>query len=205
MRGEPIFADLVRRAQALALPGHRRVLGICGPPGSGKSTLAARIVAALDGQAALVGMDGFHLAQSELDRLGRADRKGAPDTFDADGYVDLLRRLRTNTDKIVYAPEFRREIEDSIACAVPITCDVPLVVTEGNYLFLWPEVRPLLDEVWYLDPDPGLRRKRLFERHMAHGRSAEQAAARTDGSDERNARLVATTARTADLVLRKIE
>lgn len=205
MRGEPIFADLVSRAQALALPGDRRVLGICGPPGSGKSTLAARLVAALGGQAALVGMDGFHLAQSELDRLGRADRKGAPDTFDADGYVDLLRRLRANTDKIVYAPEFRREIEDAIACAVPITCDVPLVITEGNYLLLWPEVRSLLDEVWYLDPDPESRRKRLFERHMAHGRSAEQAWARTDGSDERNARLVATTARAADLVLRKIE
>ncbi|MGQ0840648.1 nucleoside/nucleotide kinase family protein [Actinokineospora sp.] len=202
MRREPTFTDLVARADALAVPGRRRILGIAGAPGAGKSTLAARLAAALGDRAALVGLDGFHLAQAELDRLDRAERKGAPDTFDADGYVDLLRRLRTSTDKIVYAPEFRREIEEPVANAVPVPRAVPLVITEGNYLLVWPAVRPLLDEVWYLDSDPELRRKRLFDRHVAYGRTAEQARDRTDGSDERNARLVASTAGTADLVLR---
>jgi pantothenate kinase len=205
MRREPSHAELIERARALAGSGNRQILGICGPPGAGKSTLAAKIVAALGDQAALVGMDGFHLAQTELDRLGRADRKGAPDTFDADGYLALLQRLRANVDEVVYAPEFRREIEDAVANAVPVPCDVPLVVTEGNYLLLWPLVRPQLDEVWYLDPDHELRRKRLFDRHLAYGRTPAQAWARTDGSDERNAHLVAVTGRTADLVLRKIE
>ncbi|MCG8917920.1 nucleoside/nucleotide kinase family protein [Actinokineospora sp. PR83] len=204
MRREWTFSELVDRAAALTT-GPRRVLGICGAPGAGKSTLAARLVAALGGRAVLVGMDGFHLAQAELDRLGRAERKGAPDTFDADGYADLLRRLRTSTDAVVYAPEFRREVEEPIACAVPVPCEVPLVVTEGNYLLLWPAVRPLLDEVWYLDPDPGVRRQRLYQRHRAFGRTEDQARERTDGSDETNARLVADTAAAADLVLRKIQ
>ncbi|PWW61798.1 nucleoside/nucleotide kinase family protein [Actinokineospora spheciospongiae] len=204
MRREWTFSELLDRAAALAT-GPRRVLGICGAPGAGKSTLAARLVTALGGRAALVGMDGFHLAQAELDRLGRAERKGAPDTFDADGYADLLRRLRTSTDAVVYAPEFRREVEEPIACAVPVPCEVPLVVTEGNYLLLWPAVRPLLDEVWYLDPDPGVRRQRLYQRHRAFGRTEDQARERTDGSDETNARLVGGTAAAADLVLRKIQ
>ncbi|NEE25652.1 nucleoside/nucleotide kinase family protein, partial [Streptomyces sp. SID7982] len=69
-------AALNDRARALADTGQRRILGIAGPPGAGKSTLADRLVAALDGRAALVPMDGFHLAAAELDRLGRADRKG---------------------------------------------------------------------------------------------------------------------------------
>src|SRR3954471_6465789 len=144
---------LASRAQALAVMGSRRLLGICGAPGAGKSTLAERLVAALGDRAVLVGMDGFHLAQRELRRLGREQRKGAPDTFDAAGYVDLIRRLRCNgPDQVdaetVYAPEFRRELEEPIACAVPVAPEVPLVVTEGNYLLLpdhpWSTLRGLL-------------------------------------------------------------
>ncbi|WP_235926047.1 nucleoside/nucleotide kinase family protein [Actinokineospora pegani] len=204
MTREPTFAELVARAAVLAA-GPRRVLGITGAPGSGKSTLAARLVEALGDRAALVGMDGFHLAHTVLARLGRVERKGAPDTFDADGYADLLRRLRTSTDRTVYAPEFRREVEDPIACAVPVPCEVSLVVTEGNYLLLWPQIRPLLDEVWFLDLDQDERRERLYQRHLAFGRTPDQARGRTDGSDETNAGLVADTARKADLVLRKIQ
>ncbi|NEE58978.1 nucleoside/nucleotide kinase family protein, partial [Streptomyces sp. SID8455] len=88
------LADATDRARRLAETGQRRVLGIAGPPGAGKSTLAERLTEALEGRAVLVPMDGFHLAGAELERLGRADRKGAPDTFDAPGYAALLRRLR---------------------------------------------------------------------------------------------------------------
>ncbi|WP_424183483.1 nucleoside/nucleotide kinase family protein [Actinokineospora sp. G85] len=204
MTREPTFDELVARAAALAT-GPRRILGITGAPGAGKSTFAARLVEALGDRAALVGMDGFHLAHTVLTRLGRVERKGAPDTFDADGYADLLGRLRANTDEVVYAPEFRREVEDSIACAVPVPCEVPLVVTEGNYLLLWPRVRPLLDEVWFLEPDQRVRRERLYQRHRAFGRTHDQARERAGGSDETNANLVAATARRADLVLRKIQ
>lgn len=196
--------DLVRRARRLVVPGRRRILGIVGPPGSGKSTLAPRLAAALAGQAVVVPMDGFHLAGAELDRLGRQSRKGAPDTFDAAGYVALLRRLREAADGCVYAPEFRREIEEPVAGAIPVPAEVPLVITEGNYLLLedepWAQVRPLLDEAWYLAPEEATRLDRLVRRHVAHGRSPAAARAWSLGSDQRNAELIAATRSRADLV-----
>src|SRR5262245_1678528 len=111
------WEELVARAAGLVSGGARRLLGVCGAPGAGKSTLAGALATALGRRAVVAPMDGFHLAQAELDRLGRADRKGAPDTFDAAGYVALLRRLRTATEPVVYAPRFHREIEEPIAGA----------------------------------------------------------------------------------------
>jgi pantothenate kinase len=101
-------------------------------------------------------MDGFHLAGAELDRLGRTDRKGDPETFDVAGYVALLRRLREPDGETVYAPEFHRDVEESYAGAIAVPSDVPLVITEGNYLLLdqgpWSKVRELLDEAWFVAP-----------------------------------------------------
>jgi pantothenate kinase len=199
------WPDLLTRARALADGGGRRILGITGAPGAGKSTVARRLVDALDGAAVLVGMDGYHLAQRELQRLRRAERKGAPDTFDAAGYVALLRRLRSSDAGTVYAPEFRRTIEEPIAAAVPVPAGLPLVVTEGNYLLLdtppWSAVRGLLDEVWFLAPNERTRREWLVTRHRRYGCSDQQAAERAAGSDENNARLIAPTAARADLIL----
>ncbi|CAN5760509.1 hypothetical protein BH24ACT15_BH24ACT15_11780 [soil metagenome] len=123
---------LVERARELLASGRRTVLGITGAPGAGKSTLARALAVELGESARLVAMDGFHLAEAELRRLGRHDRKGAPDTFDVCGYVAMLRRLRTSTDPVVYAPRFERAIEEPIACAVAVRREVPLVITEGN-------------------------------------------------------------------------
>ncbi|HEX2771154.1 MAG TPA: nucleoside/nucleotide kinase family protein [Micromonosporaceae bacterium] len=199
------FDDLVARAVALAA-GPRRILGITGPPGAGKSSLAARLVVALADRAVLVPMDGFHLAERELHRLGRHARKGAIDTFDADGFVALIRRMQRPGGATVYAPEFRRELEEAVAGAIAVTADVPLVVTEGNYLLVpdgpWAELRELLDEVWYLDLDERVRLKRLADRHVAFGRGPAEAAARARGTDQANAELIATTADRADAVIR---
>lgn len=195
----------MRRASALAGAGGRALLGLAGAPGAGKSTLAAALVEALGGQAVLVPMDGFHLADPELDRLGRRDRKGAPDTFDAAGYVHLLRRLRERGDEVVYAPVFVREQEQALAGALAVTRAVPLVVTEGNYLLAdggFAPVRGLLDETWFVDVDPVLRRQRLVARHVHHGRTAEQAEQWVAASDDPNARLVDATRERADLVVR---
>jgi pantothenate kinase len=196
----------VERARALAGVGGRRVLGIAGAPGGGKSTLAEALVQALGPDTArLVGMDGFHLAQAELERLGRADRKGAPDTFDAAGYVALLRRLRASEDAVVYAPEFRRAIEEPVACAVPVPREVPLVVTEGNYLLVpvgdWAGVRALLDEAWFVAGDEDRRRELLIARHIEFGKAPDFAREWVLRSDERNAELVASTRGQADLVV----
>ena len=198
------LVDLVKRAQPLA-SGPRRILGLVGQPGAGKSTTAAELVRVLAPAAVLVPMDGFHLANAELDRLGRRDRKGAPDTFDAVGYVELLKRLRRAGPEAVYAPAFDRRLEEGVAGAIRVPPTTPLVVTEGNYLLLddgpWSGVRPLLDEAWFLDVEDSLRVDRLVRRHVEHGKEPAQARAWVLGSDEANARLVACTRSRADLVV----
>ncbi len=205
-------ADTVERARALAAtaePGRRRLLGITGAPGAGKSTLAAQLVDALGPEVAVVApMDGFHLASTTLVAWGRAERKGAPDTFDAGGYAALLARLRTATD-VVHAPRFDRHLEESIGSAIPVPPEVPLVVTEGNYLLLgeehgphWAAARAALDEVWFVEVEEGLRLERLVARHVEHGRARDEAEAWARGTDQRNAELVARGRRLADLVVR---
>ncbi|MFF0597826.1 nucleoside/nucleotide kinase family protein [Streptomyces antibioticus] len=209
------FDDLCHRARSLVRDGGPRVLlGIAGSPGAGKTTLAERLVRALEGErgdgawAAHVPMDGFHLADAELDRLGRRDRKGAPDTFDAAGYAALLRRLREEGDgeDIVYAPGFERELEQPLAGALPVPPTARLIVTEGNYLLLgtgaWTRVRAALDEVWFCETDEEDRVRRLIARHERFGKSPTEAAAWVHGTDRRNAALVASTRERADLVVR---
>lgn len=191
--------DEQRRIDALLADGRRKLLGLVGPPGAGKSTLSAALLAALGARAQVVPMDGFHLANVELQRLGRATRKGAPDTFDSAGYVALLQRLRAQPpgDAIVYAPEFRREIEEPVAGAIAVLPETQLVITEGNYLLhdagAWADVAGLLDEVWYVDTDDALREERLVRRHRQFGRSEDAARAWVASTDRPNARLVATT------------
>ncbi|MFE4052470.1 nucleoside/nucleotide kinase family protein [Streptomyces sp. YIM B13518] len=206
----PTFDDLLRRARALPRGGRRAILGIAGSPGAGKSTLAGELVRELNGAGepwvAQVPMDGFHLADAELDRLGRRDRKGAPDTFDAAGYAALLRRLREETyDDVVYAPGFERVLEQPVAGALPVPPTARLVVTEGNYLLLdtgaWARVRPQLDEVWFCVLDEEERVRRLVARHEEFGRSHAEAVAWVLRTDERNAALVAATRERADLVV----
>ena len=199
--------ELVNRARALAGTGTRRILGIAGAPGAGKSTLAEVVTTALGGAAVQVPMDGLHLADVELSRLGRRDWKGAPDTFDALGYLALLRRLRYPVPgEIVYAPAFERTIEQPIAGSIPVGPAVPLVVTEGNYLLLddppWHEVRTLLDETWFVEIDDAVRVSRLIRRHIEFGKTPEQAAEWVGRLDESNARLVAATRDRADLIVR---
>ena len=194
---------LIERLDQLAA-GPRRLLGVVGPPGAGKSTLAALMAGALGDRAQAVPMDGYHLAQVELERLGRTQRKGAPDTFDAAGYASLLQRLRQQrAGEAVYAPDFRREIEEPVAGALPVFAETPLVISEGNYLLLasagWEQVNRLFDEIWYLNVDRGLRLSRLTERHMRFGRTREQAIAWIDSNDEPNARVIEASAPRAHL------
>lgn len=204
-------AELVGRAAELAAQaartGRARVLGITGPPGAGKSTLAAALVDGLaPGTAVAVGMDGFHLSNAVLEALGRRDRKGAVDTFDDAGYAALIRRLadRLPGDPPVYAPEFRREIEEPIAAGT-VVGDEPLVITEGNYLLTpggaWPAARAHMAEVWYVDLPDAERLRRLVARHQAYGKPLPDAEAWAGGTDQRNADLIAATRDEADLIV----
>lgn len=199
-------------AAAIALVGdHRRVvLGIAGVPGAGKSTLTDALVERVtriegEGWVAQVPMDGFHLADAQLDRLGARGRKGAPDTFDADGYAHLLQRVVAEPDSFIYAPGFDRTLEQPLAAALVVPPQARLVVTEGNYLLLseprWQRARAQLTQVWYVTGDDDLRRSRLVARHVAFGKDPDAAVRWVAETDEANAALVAAAAGGADRVV----
>ena len=184
----------------------RIVIGIVGKPGAGKSTLTTYLIDNLPkDSAALIPMDGYHLSNKQLSKLGISDRKGAFDTFDSDGFVKLLKRVNQEPDKDIYFPVFYREIEESYAADGVVPANTKLVITEGNYLLLdkggWEAVRQELDEVWYIEVDDNLRLDRLTRRHQSYGRKYDEAFAWANGSDERNAELVAKTRDKADVII----
>ncbi|GAA1703447.1 nucleoside/nucleotide kinase family protein [Microcella alkalica] len=193
------------RGAATAASG-RLLVGIAGAPGAGKSTVAAALTASLPGSVVLP-MDGFHLPQAQLVALGRRGRMGAPDTFDVDGFVALLRRLRepASAGEVVLAPGFDRTIEEPIPDAIALAPEHPIVIVEGNYLLLesdgWAPIVGLLDLRVGLVVDDAVRRERLIARHIAFGKSADAATAWTLGPDERNAVAIAATLDRADVVL----
>lgn len=190
-------------AARAALPaGRRLMIGLAGAPGSGKSTTARELAAALGGCAVVVPMDGFHLSNAELDRRGLRERKGAPETFDVPGFIELLAGIRSGHD--VAAPAFDRTIDASIRGAIPVDGRATVVIVEGNYLLFdgaWAPVRAQLDEVWFLDLDPAVRRERLVRRHMEFGRTRAEAIAWASDVDEANAIAITDTRARATAVL----
>ena len=107
-------------------------------------------------------MDGFHYDDAVLDARDLRSRKGAPETFDAAGFIHLMRRLRTEPE--VAIPIFDRAMELSRAAADVVGPMDRLLVVEGNYLLLdenpWPELAPLFDlTVWIEVPEAELDRR----------------------------------------------
>ena len=196
-----------QRIAQLLSSGERRILGLVGAPGAGKSTLAHALATQWPNAVQVVPMDGFHLANMELERLGRKQRKGAPDTFDAFGFIALLKRFRTqDTDEVVYAPSYERSLEEGVAGAIAVQPSTQLIVVEGNYLLLsdspWNQVQALLDETWFVDVPQELRVGRLTQRHQQFGRSAPDAADWVQYTDEPNARRIEAERAKADVMFR---
>ncbi|MEE2568785.1 nucleoside/nucleotide kinase family protein [Pseudarthrobacter sp. J64] len=202
-------AELAREVQSLrrlAAGGDRVLLGIAGAPGAGKSTVAARVRDLLHPTAAVVvPMDGFHLGNAIIDGTPLRDRKGAPDTFDAGGYLSLLARLARRDEAVVYAPEFRRELDEPVAASIAVPAEVPVVITEGNYLLadlpVWKDIRALLTRTWFIETPEELRLERLVARHMAFGMDRAAATAWAAGPDQANADLIQRTRASADVVI----
>jgi len=199
---------LLDRVRSLRAGGGRVLIGIAGCPGAGKTTVAAWLAHALDPErrkAVQVPMDGFHLSNAELVRLGRRGRKGAIDTFDGHGYLALLERIATEAKATVYAPEFDRRIGEPVAGSIAVPPEAEVVVTEGNYLLdeaePWPAVRDALTEVWYCETPEPLRLARLVARHERFGKSPEHARSWVAEVDERNAERIRAARHRADLVI----
>ena len=196
--------EVITRAKSL-ITGERKIVGLIGKPGAGKSTLSAQLIEHLGAQAAILNMDGYHLSNLALRGLGRADRKGAPDTFDALGFTAILQRVKNQVDQDIYFPVFDRSIEESIAAQGVITPEIKLVITEGNYLLHnennWGGVKELLDESWFIEVDDQIRIERLVNRHHKFGKSKADAHSWATGSDENNARIVAQTRELADVII----
>jgi pantothenate kinase len=199
--------QLVEKANQLAQSGKRRILAVAGAPGSGKTTITRAIMAGLPaGSVVIAPMDGFHLSNATLIKYNRRDRKGAWDTFDADGYINLLTRLKNQTEAVIHAPDFDRDIDESIGSAIPVGINIPLILAEGTFLFSqngsWPKLSPLLDQGWFVHLDSKVRQERLITRHMKHRMNLQQATDWTLGTDENNAKAVENDYKRADLSIK---
>ena len=190
----------------------RFILGIAGPPASGKSTLAAALRDALNvgsetnegtGIAAIAALDGFHYDDRVLHARGNRLRKGAPFTFDAEGFEAMLERLAAPSREAVAVPVFDRDLELSRAAAAVVEPHHRIVITEGNYLLLdderWRGVRARIDFTVFLDVPADELRRRLVRRWRAHGYAPAQAKEKTEANDLFNARLVAGSSVEPDL------
>ena len=191
--------------------GSRTIIGIAGPPASGKSTLAEAVVQALNTaepsvvpQAALLPMDGYHLDNRILESRGLLARKGAPETFNANGFCDAVKRLSTATRESFH-PKFDRQMDLSIANAIAIHPDTPIVVVEGNYLLLKSDPWSSLNEDFaitvFVSPPLDDLKDRLQQRWINHGLDPAAAMQRATGNDLPNAELVLRESRDADVCL----
>jgi pantothenate kinase len=196
----------LERASLLQESSTRYILGIVGKPGVGKSTFTDFLREHLSQELfAILPMDGFHMSNEELLELGRRDRKGAPDTFDVTSFTQTLAAIKESNGADIKFPIFKREIEASIPDAGVIPAQAKLVIVEGNYLLHdqsgWEQVGGYLDESWYLQVDDEQRMQRLIARHIAFGKSPEDAKDWSKGTDEANARVIQESEAKADFVV----
>ncbi len=188
--------------------GQRFIIALVGAPAAGKSTLADQLKRMLDQQGysgvAILPMDGFHLDNTTLKARGQFGNKGAPQTFDIEGFTKVLAKLR-QADQDVLVPVFDRTADKVRAKGRMIDRQVDIIIVEGNYLLLnRPEWRKPSNDydltVFLAVPEPTLE-KRLIQRWLDHGLKPSDAAARVRGNDMANAKIVLAESMPADIHL----
>ncbi len=192
----------------LQLAGPRNLVAIAGPPAAGKSTVAdlIRMVLVERGRSAtVVPMDGFHLDNSLLSDRGLLHRKGAPQTFDAQGFCHLVGRIAEAEAEVIY-PVFDRGRDIAVAGAGVVTAEVEFILFEGNYLLLrdepWTRLVQYWDySIWIDAPLPALK-ARLMDRWRAEGLGEDAARERVDSNDLPNVERICEQSAAADLSLR---
>jgi pantothenate kinase len=188
----------------------RYFLGITGCPAAGKSMLARNLTDEInfrtgDDLAVVVPMDGFHLPNNILKQRALSDIKGAPETFDADSFAELINRLYEFPDRSIMCPAYDRKIHDPVENSITILPCNQLIIVEGNYLLLnispWNTIRTKMNEVWYIDTPLKTVKERLLHRHIAGGASKDEAERKVTSVDLPNAGLVKKTLLAADKVV----
>ena len=185
-------------AKAALLPQETQFwIGIAGGPGSGKSTLAAALKERLNELSAVIPQDGYHYYRSQLDQMPDSAmahvRRGSPFTFDTEKFVnDLIKARHSCEGKF---PSFDHRTADPIENDIQLSRSNKIVIVEGNYLLLnaepWCRLKKeVFDETWCLDVSVQESNRRVVQRHMKIGLSAEQARTRVIDNDGMNAELV---------------
>ncbi len=204
MEVEALCNEILKRAS-----GKKRLMvAVVGAPASGKSTLAELTCTQLNrktaSSAAVVPMDGYHFDNCVLDRLGLRARKGAPETFDAHGFGEMLARLR-KAERDVAIPVFDRSADLARACAEIVSKDTTIILVEGNYLLLnaepWKHCEKLFDFTIFLEVPEEVLFERLIDRWTAYGLTLEDARQKALANDIPNARLVASHSLMADMIV----
>jgi len=197
------LTHLIEQINTAAKSKERVIVAIVGAPGSGKSTLVAKLQQTLN-RSAVVPMDGFHLDNCVLQAKGLMARKGAPESFDAAGYYQLLSRIKYSKET-VYAPIFDRRADLSRAGAIEICSDKKVILTEGNYLLLqqpsWCQLAELFDLTVFLQVPMATLRERLIERWLAQGLAIDEAVVRAESNDLINAKMVDAHSAPADVLV----
>jgi len=187
------------------LAGESRVMiAVAGPPGSGKSTFAEWLAPTLGQAVAVVPMDGFHLENDELTARGLLHRKGAAETFDSGGFIELVRRIRADAGMVSF-PLFDRAADCTRPDADSVAAEARVVIFEGNYLLLdhpdWAPLADMWDMTVWLDVDMAVLEQRLVQRWLDHGLDPDAARARANDNDMANARFVTSNSYAANFTL----